>query len=129
MKTSNHIRGRTSGAIRTAVAFSALVFGGTMVGVATGGPAVAATKTVTLQYWNTYNQADKEFSTMAKVIASEHAGKAADLGMQMLGGMGYALETNMQRYWRDVRLYRIGPITSEMARNVVAESYGMPRSF
>ena len=68
-------------------------------------------------------------STMAKVIASEHAGRAADLGLQMLGGMGYALETNMQRYWRDVRLYRIGPITSEMARNVVAESYGMPRSF
>jgi alkylation response protein AidB-like acyl-CoA dehydrogenase len=68
-------------------------------------------------------------STMAKVIASEHAGRAADLGLQMLGGMGYALETNMQRYWRDVRLYRIGPITSEMARNVVAESFGMPRSF
>lgn len=68
-------------------------------------------------------------STMAKVIASEHAGRAADLGMQMLGGMGYALETNMQRYWRDVRLYRIGPITSEMARNVVAESFGLPRSF
>lgn len=68
-------------------------------------------------------------STMAKVIASEHAGKAADLGIQILGGMGYALETNMQRYWRDVRLYRIGPITSEMARNVIAESYGLPRSF
>jgi acyl-CoA dehydrogenase len=68
-------------------------------------------------------------STMAKVIASEHAGKAADLGLQMLGGMGYALETNMQRYWRDVRLYRIGPITSEMARNVIAESFDLPRSF
>lgn len=68
-------------------------------------------------------------STMAKVIASEHAGKAADLGLQILGGMGYSLETNMQRYWRDVRLYRIGPITSEMARNVIAESYGLPRSF
>ena len=68
-------------------------------------------------------------STMAKVIASEHAGKAADLGIQILGGMGYALETNMQRYWRDVRLYRIGPITSEMARNVIAESYGLARSF
>jgi acyl-CoA dehydrogenase len=68
-------------------------------------------------------------STMAKVIASEHAGKAADLGMQILGGMGYALETNMQRYWRDVRLYRIGPITSEMARNVIAESYELARSF
>ncbi len=68
-------------------------------------------------------------ATMCKVIASEYAGKAADLGLQMLGGMGYALETNMQRYWRDSRLYRIGPITNEMARNVIAESYGLGRSF
>jgi acyl-CoA dehydrogenase len=68
-------------------------------------------------------------ATMSKVIASEYAGRAADLGMQMLGGMGYALETNMQRYWRDSRLYRIGPITNEMARNVIAESYGLGRSF
>jgi alkylation response protein AidB-like acyl-CoA dehydrogenase len=68
-------------------------------------------------------------ATMAKVISSEYAGKAADLGMQMLGGMGYSSETNMQRYWRDSRLYRIGPITNEMARNVIAESYGLGRSF
>lgn len=68
-------------------------------------------------------------ATMAKVIASEHATKAADLGIQILGGMGYAQETDMQRYWRDVRLYRIGPITNEMARNVIAESYGLGRSF
>ena len=66
---------------------------------------------------------------MAKVIASEYAGKAADLGLQILGGMGYALETDMQRYWRDSRLCRIGPITNEMARNVIAESFGLPRSF
>lgn len=68
-------------------------------------------------------------ATMAKIVASEYAGKAADLGMQMLGGMGYSLETNMQRYWRDSRLYRIGPITNEMGRNVIAESYGLGRSF
>jgi acyl-CoA dehydrogenase len=68
-------------------------------------------------------------ATMCKVVASEYAGRAADLGLQMLGGMGYALETNMQRYWRDSRLYRIGPITNEMARNVIAESYGLGRSF
>jgi acyl-CoA dehydrogenase len=68
-------------------------------------------------------------ATMCKVIASEYAGKASDLGLQMLGGMGYAMETNMQRYWRDSRLYRIGPITNEMARNVIAESYGLGRSF
>lgn len=68
-------------------------------------------------------------ATMCKVIASEYAGKAADLGLQMLGGMGYAMETNMQRYWRDSRLYRIGPVTNEMARNVIAESFGLGRSF
>ena len=66
---------------------------------------------------------------MAKVQASEYAGRAADLGIQILGGMGYAAETDMQRYWRDARLYRIGPISSEMARNNIAESLGLPRSF
>ena len=68
-------------------------------------------------------------SNMAKIAASEYAGKAADLGLQILGGMGYAAETDMQRYWRDARLYRIGPISNEMARNLVAESHGLPRSF
>jgi alkylation response protein AidB-like acyl-CoA dehydrogenase len=68
-------------------------------------------------------------ATMAKVIASEYATEAADLGIQILGGMGYAQETDMQRYWRDVRLYRIGPITNEMGRNLIAESFGLPRSF
>jgi acyl-CoA dehydrogenase len=68
-------------------------------------------------------------STMAKVIASEHAVNAADLGIQILGGMGYSAETDMQRYWRDARLFRIGPITNEMARNTIAESLGLPRSF
>jgi acyl-CoA dehydrogenase len=43
--------------------------------------------------------------------------------------MGYSQEFNMQRYWRDVRLYQIGPITNQMVRNLVAESVGMPRGF
>ncbi|MEE3852981.1 acyl-CoA dehydrogenase family protein [Gordonia sp. LSe1-13] len=68
-------------------------------------------------------------ATMAKVIASDHATTAADQGIQILGGMGYAQETDMQRYWRDVRLYRIGPITNEMGRNLIAESFGLGRSF
>ncbi len=68
-------------------------------------------------------------SNMAKVVTSENAGKCADLALQMFGGMGYAYETNPQRYWRDARLYRIGPIANEMARNSIAEALGMPRSF
>ena len=50
-----------------------------------------------------------------------YAVQAADLGIQILGGMGYSAETDMQRYWRDARLWRIGPITNEMARNTIAE--------
>lgn len=68
-------------------------------------------------------------ANMAKVITSEYANKAADLGIQFLGGMGYAAETDAQRYWRDSRLFRIGPITNEMARNSIAEALGLPRSF
>jgi acyl-CoA dehydrogenase len=70
-----------------------------------------------------------EETTMAKVVASESAVRAADLGIQILGGMGYSAETDMQRYWRDARLFRIGPITNEMARNAIAENLGLPRSF
>jgi alkylation response protein AidB-like acyl-CoA dehydrogenase len=68
-------------------------------------------------------------ATMAKVVVSELATKAADTGIQILGGAGYSMETDMQRYWRDVRLARIGPITNEMARNTIAEGLGLPRSF
>jgi acyl-CoA dehydrogenase len=68
-------------------------------------------------------------ANMAKVVASELAGQAADLGLQIYGGMGYSAETDMQRYWRDVRLFRIGPVTNEMARNGIAEGLGLPRSF
>jgi alkylation response protein AidB-like acyl-CoA dehydrogenase len=68
-------------------------------------------------------------SNMLKLVASENAVKAADHGIQILGGMGYSAETDMQRYWRDARLWKIGPITNEMVRNSIAESLGLPRSF
>ena len=76
-------------------------------------------------------------STMAKLVASEHCFAGADRGMQVLGGYGYALEYDMQRYWRDMRLYRVAPINNEMARNyarrelrappLLLASYGTPR--
>jgi alkylation response protein AidB-like acyl-CoA dehydrogenase len=68
-------------------------------------------------------------ANMAKVVASEEAFKAADTFFQILGGMGYSAETQAQRYWRDVRIFRIAPITNEMARLQIAMSLGMPRSF
>jgi len=66
---------------------------------------------------------------IAKVATSEYVVAAADLGMQILGGMGMSQETNMQRYWRDSRQFRVAPISNEMARNSIAESVGLPRSY
>lgn len=68
-------------------------------------------------------------ANMLKMVATENAVKAADLGIQILGGMGYSAETDMQRYWRDHRILRMTPISNEMVRNTIAESFGLPRSF
>jgi acyl-CoA dehydrogenase len=68
-------------------------------------------------------------ANMLKMVATEKAVKAADLGIQILGGMGYSAETDMQRYWRDHRILRMTPISNEMVRNSIAENLGLPRSF
>ena len=68
-------------------------------------------------------------ANMLKMVATERAVEAADLGIQILGGMGYSAETDMQRYWRDHRILRMTPISNEMVRNTIAENLGLPRSF
>lgn len=68
-------------------------------------------------------------ANMLKMVATENGVKAADLGIQIMGGMGYSAETDMQRYWRDQRILRMTPISNEMVRNSIAESLGLPRSF
>lgn len=68
-------------------------------------------------------------ANMAKLVASEAANHAADVGIQLMGGMGYSMETQFQRYWRDSRIYRIAPIANEMVKNGLAEQAGLPRSF
>ena len=66
---------------------------------------------------------------IAKVATSEYALEAANKGIQILGGMGLSQETHMQRYWRDVRQFCVAPISNEVARNSIAESLGLPRSY
>jgi acyl-CoA dehydrogenase len=68
-------------------------------------------------------------ATAAKAVAAENAFTACDLGMQVLGGLGYTLESPINRFWRRTRLFRLAPISNEMAFNFVAEQLGMPRSF
>jgi multiple sugar transport system substrate-binding protein len=68
MRIKRIIKERVQTPIRVLVAFSALVVGGAALGVSGTGVAAAKPKTVTLQFWSTYNTADKEASTIANVI-------------------------------------------------------------
>ncbi len=69
-------------------------------------------------------------ANMSKLRASEAAFRACDRAMQTFGGMGYAKECNVERYWRESRMSRIAPISNEMILNFVAEHVlGLPRSY
>ncbi len=59
-------------------------------------------------------------AAMAKVFASEAAGRAADAALQIHGGYGYCREYAVERYYRDVRVTRIYEGTSEVQRLVIA---------
>jgi acyl-CoA dehydrogenase len=71
-----------------------------------------------------------EQANTAKWLAADAGFQAADQAMQTLGGMGYAREYDVERYWREVRLMRIAPVSQEMVMNYVAEHVlGLPRSY
>lgn len=69
-------------------------------------------------------------ANMAKAVAVENAIKAVYWAMQIFGGYGYAKEYDVERWWREVNLIRLAPITQEMALNYIGEHVlGMPRSY
>ena len=71
-----------------------------------------------------------EEANSAKYLAADAAYEAADRAVQTHGGMGYATEYDVERYWREARLIRIAPISQEMILNYVAEHVlGLPRSY
>jgi acyl-CoA dehydrogenase len=71
-----------------------------------------------------------EAANSAKYLAAEASFFAADRALQTLGGMGYASEYHVERYWREARLQRIAPVTQEMTLNFIAQTVmGLPRSY
>ena len=69
-------------------------------------------------------------SSMAKLAASNVAKRAADVGMEVMGGAGFDTSSPMQRYYRDHRLYVFAPLNDQMCRNLIAERYfGFKRAF
>jgi acyl-CoA dehydrogenase len=59
--------------------------------------------------------------SMAKLYASEMAGRVADRAVQIFGGRGYMRENVAERFWREVRVDRIWEGTSEIQRQIVAD--------
>jgi len=65
-----------------------------------------------------------------KLLAAEAGFQACDAALQTFGGYGYAKEFHVERLWREIRLYKIAPISQQMALNYLSEHVlGLPRSY
>jgi alkylation response protein AidB-like acyl-CoA dehydrogenase len=63
--------------------------------------------------------------SIAKLHASETYVRVANDGMQIMGGRGYTLESNMQRHFRSARLATIAAGTSQIQRDLIARCMGL----
>jgi acyl-CoA dehydrogenase len=69
-------------------------------------------------------------ANMAKYLCADAGFQAADRAVQVHGGMGYASEYHVERYFREARLTRIAPLSQEMVLNYLGEHVlGLPRSY
>ena len=69
-------------------------------------------------------------ANMAKMIAADAAWAAADMCVQTHGGFGFAEEFDIERKFRETRLYQVAPISTNLILSYVAEHVlGLPRSF
>lgn len=63
-------------------------------------------------------------AAIAKLYASEIAGEVSDMAVQIHGGYGLMQEYDVERFWRDHRLLRIGEGTSEIQRLIISRAIG-----
>ena len=68
-------------------------------------------------------------ANMAKYLAAEAAYEVSHRAIQTFGGHGYAVDNDVERFWRESRLALIAPISQEMVMNYVSEHVlDLPRS-
>jgi alkylation response protein AidB-like acyl-CoA dehydrogenase len=69
-------------------------------------------------------------ANMAKLLASEASWAAADMCVQTHGGFGFAEEYDVERKFREARLYTVAPISTNLILSYLAEHVlGLPRSY
>ena len=69
-------------------------------------------------------------ANMAKYLAAKASWEAANVCLQTHGGFGFACEYDVERKFRETRLYQVAPISTNLIYSYVAEHLlGLPRSF
>ena len=69
-------------------------------------------------------------ANMAKLLAGDAANEAANVCIQTHGGFGFAEEFDIERKFREVRLYQVAPISTNLILAFLSEHVlGMPRSY
>ena len=69
-------------------------------------------------------------ANMAKLLASEATWRAADETLQTFGGFGFAREYDVERKWRECRLFRTAPVSTNLILAYLSQHVlGMPRSY
>jgi alkylation response protein AidB-like acyl-CoA dehydrogenase len=75
-------------------------------------------------------QTPGEQANMAKMLAADAAWAAAEACVQTHGGFGFAEEYDVERKFREARLYQVAPISTNLILSYIAEHVlGMPRSY
>jgi acyl-CoA dehydrogenase len=65
-----------------------------------------------------------------KLRASEDSIEACERAVRAHGGMGYAKEYDVERYWRETMINVIAPISNEMAKNYIGQHVlDLPKSY
>jgi alkylation response protein AidB-like acyl-CoA dehydrogenase len=71
-----------------------------------------------------------EEANMAKLLAADASWAAADMCVQTFGGFGFAEEYDIERKFRETRLYQVAPISTNLILSYIAEHVlGLPRSY
>jgi len=69
-------------------------------------------------------------ANMAKLLAADASWEAANVCLQTHGGFGFASEYDIERKFRETRLYQVAPISTNLILSYVAEHVlELPRSF
>ncbi len=69
-------------------------------------------------------------ANMAKLLAADASWQAANVCLQTHGGFGFAAEYDVERKFRETRLYQVAPISTNLILSFIAEHVlGLPRSF